>query len=389
MNKTFIPMLSLLTLFFSCSEYPFSDKTETENNYMYTISNPVWVNDSGIVCFISRNKAKEGLLLCEMDAWTGMSTELLSKPDSIYMKGNLSLSKDKRFLLFDGATYSNYFFRRQIYRFDRLTKVMTSITNESHNENPEFSPDGSKVIFDSGYMFDDTRGVAKTHIQNADGTGRYPIDPNLNDWDRFGHFLYDGKRIVVQTSRTAMRSVDWILGELYVMNLDGTNPIRIALGDLGSSYPYPSPINNDLLYLDLSEGAGQEMGYKIVNIDDVLKLTDIRSQFLTIPITHLTIPLNVRKLKWSPDGNRIAISGTTDTRLEKYDLYLINRDGTSFKRLTSGLNTIDFNWSVNGKYIAAADQSPKDDRLPYFHLVNADNGSINKIYVEIPEALRN
>ena len=381
-------MLSLLTLFFSCSEYPFSDKTETENNYMYTISNPVWVNDSGIVCFISRNKAKEGLLLCEMDAWTGMSTELLSKPDSIYMKGNLSLSKDKRFLLFDGATYSNYFFRRQIYRFDRLTKVMTSITNESHNENPEFSPDGSKVIFDSGYMFDDTRGVAKTHIQNADGTGRYPIDPNLNNWDRFGHFLYDGKRIVVQTSRTAMRSEDWTMGELYVMNLDGTNPVRIALGDLGSSYPYPSPVNNDLLFYDLSEIDGKAFGYKIINIDDVLKLPHISSQFLTIPITHLSIPLNVRKLNWSPDGKRIAIAGTTDTRYEKYDLYLINRDGTGFRRLTTGLNTIDFGWSDNGNFIAAVDRDPGLERLPYFHLVNTNNGSSNKIYIEIPESLR-
>ena len=327
-------------------------------------------------------------MLCETDAFNGRSTELLSEPDSLYTKANLSLSKDKRYLLFDGATYSNYFFSRQIYRFDRLTKAMNSITNESHNENPEFSPDGSKVIFDSGYMFDDTRGVAKTHIHNADGTGRYPIDPNLNNWDRFGHFLYDGKRIVVQTSRTAMRSEDWTMGELYVMNLDGTNPVRIALGDLGSSYPYPSPVNNDLLFYDLSEIDGKAFGYKIINIDDVLKLPHISSQFLTIPITHLSIPLNVRKLNWSPDGKRIAIAGTTDTRYEKYDLYLINRDGTGFRRLTTGLNTIDFGWSDNGNFIAAVDRDPGLERLPYFHLVNTNNGSSNKIYIEIPESLR-
>lgn len=390
MNKTILYILPLISLLLSCTDYPLNSWEKTKQEYKYTLSNPVWVSDSRLICFISRNKDKEGLLLCELNAFTGDAAELLSKPDSIYMKGNLSISRDKHFLLFDGATYSNYFFSRQIYRFDRLSKVITSITNESHNENPEFSPDGSKVIFDSGYMFDDTKGVAKTHIQNVDGTGRYPIDPDLNNWDRFGRFLNDGRRIVVQTSRTAMRSSNWILGELYAMNLDGTNPIRIALGDLGSSYPYPSPTNNDLLYLDLSEGAGQKMGYKIVNVDAIQKPVQGGSQPISDTFVHLDIPLTVRKLKWSPTGKRIAISGTTETRNEQYNLYVINRDGTGFRRLTSGLNTIDFSWSDNGEYLVAVNQHTTSEvGLPYYYIIQVDGGGMQKVTVNAQEILSN
>jgi TolB protein len=141
---------------------------------------------------------------------------------------------------------------------------------------PVWSPDGTKIAFV------DSRGI---EVINADGTGATNIaeggDP---DWSP------DGTRIVFARSRPGDPAAD-----LYVMNPDGSNQVRLTFG----SGPTP-----DLTY---------------------------------------------RYPSWSPDGTKIAFARADLSTGGPYDIYTMNADGSNVARLTttSGRDTFP-DWSPDG-----------------------------------------
>jgi len=113
------------------------------------------------------------------------------------------------------------------------------LTNEpnSQEQNPSWSPDGSKLVFERCIGGPGpVPWVCNTQwdlfVMNADGTNARNLTntPNSDEW--LGRFTADGRRIGFTTNRDGNN-------ELYLMNADGTNPVNLtknAARDVGLDF---------------------------------------------------------------------------------------------------------------------------------------------------------
>ena len=163
------------------------------------------------------------------------------------------------------------------------------------DESPAWSPDGNQIAFVS-----ERTGDFEIHVMNADGSEVRQLTASpREDWQP--SWSPDGKHIVFASVRTG----DW---EIYVMDADGAN---------------------------------------------VHQLTE-RPGIDWTP-------------DWSPDGQRIVFAGkaapavnqTADETVlagpetSSWDIYVMNRDGSSVKRLTDDPGSdIEPTWSPDGNYLA-------------------------------------
>jgi Tol biopolymer transport system component len=88
------------------------------------------------------------------------------------------------------------------------------------SENPVWSPDGSRLVFEHTH-----ENNAEIYVVNADGTGGLQ---NLTSHDAFdGHPTWspDGSRIAFHTNREGG------VFTIYMMNADGSGPVKIISHD--------------------------------------------------------------------------------------------------------------------------------------------------------------
>jgi hypothetical protein len=148
-----------------------------------------------------------------------------------------------------------------------VTRLTTRVGNEW---SPSWSPDGSQILHGTGY---DGDGLGEIYVINADGSG-----PPTNLTDHPGHdysasWSPDGSRIVFATDRDGVSQV-------YVMNADGSGQTNLSSG-LGRDYsPSWSPDGSRILfasgrdgngevYLMNADGSGQTNLTNSVNSDDI------------------------------------------------------------------------------------------------------------------------
>ena len=140
----------------------------------------------------------------------------------------------------------------------RLTYTSTVVDDWD----PTWSPDGTKIAF---YSKHDDEDFWKVNVMNADGTDQKDLIEPSNSW-MTPSWSPDGTKIAF----AAWRDGSW---EIFVMNADGTNPVRVTCNrDIGDQHP-----------------------------------------------------------SWSPDGTKIVFSSDRDGNS---DIYVMNADATEQKRLT-------------------------------------------------------
>jgi TolB protein len=173
---------------------------------------------------------------------------------------------------------------------------------------PAWSPDGSKFAFAT-----DRDGPAhfnyEIYVANADGSDpvRLTDDDSLEPgsrtpaMDRFPNWSPDGSRIAFESNRDG--GVD-----IYVMNADGTDPVKLTSG----SHPAWSPDGSRIAF---DPGFLGGRGIMIIDADGTNPVT----------LTSGTHPA------WSPDGAWIAFVSDRDGNDE---IYVIRADGTGLMRLT-------------------------------------------------------
>ena len=135
------------------------------------------------------------------------------------------------------------------------------------------------------------------------------------------------------------------MGNIFTMNTDGTNRIKLAQG----SNPSWSPDGTKIVY---SFGLGRFRGdVKDIYIIDAnganrVNLTKGRHKRNGSPA-------------WSPDGTKIAFTSYRD---DNYEIYVMNADGKNSKNLTQHLDSDTFpTWSpdTGGKSPSSRCKSPK------------------------------
>jgi Tol biopolymer transport system component len=201
-------------------------------------------------------------------------------------------------------------------------------------EAPEWSPDGSRIAFDS--EADD--GHLHIFVINADGTGLTQI--TSGDGDEIApNWSPDGTRLAVETQRsssepTGIAIVDVDTGVIRVIT---ENPIG---GD--DAEPTWSP-NGARIAFARSRGAQQYPSALFVVAVDGSGLQRLSPR-----------GVSAYRPNWSPDGTRIIFSSNDPSdRIQKAEIYVIASDGSGLRRLTHEENASAFRptWSPDGEWI--------------------------------------
>ena len=205
------------------------------------------------------------------------------------------------------------------------TDVQRLTFTADFEQEPAWSPDGSRIAYESSYQ-----GRLRVFVMNQDGTGQHLVSPDAASSvdDMQPAWSPDGTQIAFASTRGLAGG--W---HVWVMNADGTN-LRELPGDL-TQHPAWSP--------DGSRIAGDAGGSAIfvINADG----TNER-RLATPPASH-----NDEAPDWSPDGATVVFSespwdGTSSA------LYAVGADGSGERQLTSGAySDYDPSWSPDGTRI--------------------------------------
>jgi Tol biopolymer transport system component len=149
--------------------------------------------------------------------------------------------------------------------------------------------------------------------------------------------------------------------QLYAMNLDGSNLVRLTNNNFNDDYPRLSPDGTKILFQ--SDRDNPENG----NYDIYVLNADGSGQ------TRLTTDaVDDSMAVWSPDGSKIAFQSLRNGPY--YQVYVMNADGTNQLNISNGVSVDSQpSWSPDGTKIAFA--SDRDHTgTPSVYIMNA-NGS--------------
>jgi dipeptidyl aminopeptidase/acylaminoacyl peptidase len=250
-----------------------------------------------------------------------------------------------------GANYDVYVMSADGSGVANLTTTPADVASWFSQLNPKWSPDGTRIAYDGddGLYVVNVDSSGPTRIASGqdatwspDGTriafggqgGIFAVSPDGNGlvqlksgpgFDEFPAFSPDGSRIAYQHSQGDERAI-------YIMNVDGSNPSRVAdfQGDT-MGRPVWSP-DGSMLSFDL---------YLTDQTWDIYAVNSDGSGLAVLagdPNTDELAPV------WSPDGTRIAFHASDvlarDTNnTGTFDIYLMNPDGRDQIPLTHDLGT--------------------------------------------------
>lgn len=182
-----------------------------------------------------------------------------------------------------------------------------------------WSPDGKKILFSSGR----DSGVGQVFVMNADGSQptRLTSGANGNDGPAWS---FDGARIAFVS-----------VGNLWIMNADGSQPVQVTQGGTDRT-PAWSP---DGRMLAFSSARGTHQDIWVLNL-------------LDSSLTNLTKGSGLggnNSPDWSPDGKKIVYFSDHTSYLE---IYTMNADGTGQVQLTDLRHAAMFpKWTPDGASI--------------------------------------
>jgi Tol biopolymer transport system component len=144
--------------------------------------------------------------------------------------------------------------------------------------------------------------------------------------------------------------------EIYVVNSDGTRPLRLTNNPGADVMPTWSPDRSRIAFASVRGGLGRELF--IMNTDGS------NQERLTTLGTAPAWP------HWSPDGTQIAFNAARGDG--NWDIFVMNADGTNIRRLTTTASQIRPRWSPDGSRLAFTWFQHGADCCGRIGLVNVD-----------------
>ncbi len=251
----------------------------------------------------------------------------------------------------------------EVWVMERDGSQQTRLTNNAVFDGlPAFSPDGERIAFTSrresvGAQVNDEIFLMDPKDDDGDGNGdnltRITFTDTENEFQPA--FSPEGDRIAFTSSQNG--------NEIYVMDADGTNRVRLTdnaardarpafspRGDriaFTSNRPGPDGFTDDEIYvMDAADTDGDGNG------DNLTQITDNT----TVPVNDIPVLVNDTHANFSPDGEEVAFTSNRDsTALQQNDeIYLSNSDGSGTPtRLTNNPAVDEFPaFSPDGKRLA-------------------------------------
>ena len=230
--------------------------------------------------------------------------------------------------------------RLQIFTIRSDGSQQKQLTFEGDNGRPEWSPDGTKIVFAS--IRD---GKPLVGVMNGDGSSEKMLTPRKTPcWSRDGQWIAFARD-----------------GQIWVMNADGSDIHRITNSDTAKSGPSWSPDDKQMVFILWGNPGSQtdpQPQIGIMNSDGTNQrflTTENRTNLCHQPDgseTFLAPAHDTNAPAWSPVGNRIAFwSG-----IERHygEVWIMNADGTGTTQVTKECtrrNNDDPSWSPDGKTI--------------------------------------
>jgi len=221
-----------------------------------------------------------------------------------------------------------------------------SAPNRPHDWRPDWSPDSSRIAFQS------TRdGVTEQiYAVNAVGTGVTKLTSFSSGAAEGARWSPDGRSIALYD----------YFGGIYVMNEDGSN-LHELIAD--GSAPAWSPDGKRIAFVTDRDGSSEVY---VMNLDGSAA-------------TRLTYngAIHRESLDWSPDGRRIAFASSRDGNF--FEIYTMSADGSGAERLTydAGRDYLP-RWSPDGRRIAFQRIKAVDDYSEIV-VINADGSNAGVI----------
>jgi Tol biopolymer transport system component len=227
-----------------------------------------------------------------------------------------------------------------------LANLTSSTFTAGH---PSWSADGTKLAF-----FDYRNDHEEILTMNADGSGKRQLT-NQQVGDFEPSWSPDGTRIAFFTFRHALNTTTNRNLEVYTMNPDGTDQIRLTNIPGADTSPAWSPDGSKIAFRSDRDGNSE---IYVMNPDGTnpIRLTENLAEDL--------FP------EWSPDGTRIAFTSNRDGNQE---IYAMNADGTNPTNLTRSASE-DYlaAWSPDGTKIAFTSERDGNREI---YVMNADGSA--------------
>lgn len=221
--------------------------------------------------------------------------------------GNPEFSPDGSHIIYDATINGN----RDIYIVNTIGKNRKRLTSNSGNDGmPKYSNDGSKIIFTS-----ERDGDREIYIMNADGSNQKRLTTN-SGVDEYPVFLRDDSRIIYSSERNFLR-------DLYMININSSDEIQLTTNGLDEVEINVSPVDDKIVYV---------YEYVEPTIKSDIYILDIPTK-QSINLTNASPNEMNRSPVFDSDGNKIYY-------LLNYEIYVMETNGSNKTNITQGEGTI-------------------------------------------------
>jgi Tol biopolymer transport system component len=300
---------------------------------VFGIRTPFWSKDGSKIIGLGHIFGRDGDSFFEIDSGGGVAREL---SNDTLQKDSPSLSPDGKMIAYLAAEVGRIFSHAHVWVMRTDGTNARDLTPSGGNwGNVRWSPDSRFLIFDGGV---EDSGAVNYQIAKADvQTGELRMLTRSSGYGiRDASYLSSGERIAFSSGRI---QTDYG-GKVWLMNVDGSDLVSLDTTRTASNTVRVSPIRNEIFF---AWGLGGESDAGVYALDlDTTTLPAEPSSF------HYLYPGDYFNLaQWSPDGEYLLFPKGNPYS----DLYLLNRDGSGMRRLTTGLavHLFSYAWSPDSQ----------------------------------------
>jgi Tol biopolymer transport system component len=235
--------------------------------------------------------------------------------------------------------------------------VQLTHNDTANDSNPSISGDGQHIVFNS-----DRDANVEIYSMNPDGSNQTRLTNNPAN-DQEPQFNFDGTKIAFWSNQDATPPGNRNGNEIYTMNADGTNVVRLTTSQRNNRRPTWSPTGTKIAW---SNDVGRNTGDSEIWTMNADGSNPVQLTFDPV-FTHSTEPA------FSPDGTHIAFSSTRNGGDPNPEIFAMGADGSNQTQLTTVPKNSQSSWSPDGTKIVF--NSTRDAANVELYVMNSADGS--------------